>query len=664
MKNNGGMKEGRKEYDVNPVEIAIKLRELYIDTTDKNTAQETINKLKNRVYQLIQDKRKGKSLGIEINEEITLEILKKCAEYIMVAVVLARSSVLDENPKDLLQELCEDPQISEILKRISTSEALNEYENLARTVKNEHNDSERAEDTVDPVEIAIKLRELYIDTTDKNTAQETINKLKNRVYQLIQDKRKGKSLGIEINEEITLEILKKCAEYIMVAVVLARSSVLDENPKDLLQELCEEPQISEILKRISTSQALKEYEELARGGTVANLEGINPQEIRNKAIQSGVSLPEINRTGKEMLTGQQQVGRKIKFAQLIQVEPQKVGDKNEITRHKALGDIHGEKKAYDRAMAEVKQNESVVLVGDVIDRGTDGIEILLDLIQRRANEEGSNIVFLMGNHELSMLESLRIIKKYGFDKLEAMVEFGRKSNDVLVEVKQLKSEEEKQQKIEEYKETDYYKQNIEKFTHSDVERLRHWIDEECGIETLNKFLALPEEQQNKITSFLEEAYIAYNQVVKGENKLYVHSRPFKNMDIIRGLKGKNGGVRLKDLEMKDVIFCLCNRDEDTFTPCLKEGFFTICGHTKTPRTTIIDRQKGFICLDEGCGSALININTTVGLYCIEDNRVMHIRSDGEIEEENAGIEVIKENGETMRVKGTAIPPNPDVPTER
>lgn len=45
-------------------------------------------------------------------------------------------------------------------------------------------------------------------------------------------------------------------------------------------------------------------------------------------------------------------------------------------KHYALRDIHGHKKAYDTAMKQIGKNDSIVILGDVIDRGNDSIEIL------------------------------------------------------------------------------------------------------------------------------------------------------------------------------------------------------------------------------------------------------------------------------------------------
>lgn len=62
----------------------------------------------------------------------------------------------------------------------------------------------------------------------------------------------------------------------------------------------------------------------------------------------------------------------------------------------ACSDIHGLKERYDHMMEYIKEEDTLYLLGDVIDRGKDGIAILLDVMKRK------NVVMLLGNHEYMM----------------------------------------------------------------------------------------------------------------------------------------------------------------------------------------------------------------------------------------------------------------------
>lgn len=46
----------------------------------------------------------------------------------------------------------------------------------------------------------------------------------------------------------------------------------------------------------------------------------------------------------------------------------------------AIGDIHGKWKAYQKAIEMTSPEDRVVILGDVIDRGTDGIKILQEIM--------------------------------------------------------------------------------------------------------------------------------------------------------------------------------------------------------------------------------------------------------------------------------------------
>lgn len=71
--------------------------------------------------------------------------------------------------------------------------------------------------------------------------------------------------------------------------------------------------------------------------------------------------------------------------------------------HYVLSDIHGDSAAFDAilAMIDLKENDSLYILGDVIDRGPDGIE-LLQRIRRM-----QNTTLLLGNHEYMMIDALR-----------------------------------------------------------------------------------------------------------------------------------------------------------------------------------------------------------------------------------------------------------------
>ena len=61
-----------------------------------------------------------------------------------------------------------------------------------------------------------------------------------------------------------------------------------------------------------------------------------------------------------------------------------------------ISDIHGQYKSYKRMLRaiQLQPEDTLYVLGDVIDRGPDGIKILNDMMKRE------NVIMFMGNHEL------------------------------------------------------------------------------------------------------------------------------------------------------------------------------------------------------------------------------------------------------------------------
>ena len=71
--------------------------------------------------------------------------------------------------------------------------------------------------------------------------------------------------------------------------------------------------------------------------------------------------------------------------------------------HYVLADIHGNSAAFDAilSMIDLKDDDHLYILGDVVDRGPDGI-VLLQRIREMANT-----TLLLGNHEYMMINALR-----------------------------------------------------------------------------------------------------------------------------------------------------------------------------------------------------------------------------------------------------------------
>ena len=68
-----------------------------------------------------------------------------------------------------------------------------------------------------------------------------------------------------------------------------------------------------------------------------------------------------------------------------------------------MSDIHGRKDRFDDVLKQIKltKNDTLYILGDVIDRNPDGITILKYIMHK------PNIKMLLGNHEYMMLNALQ-----------------------------------------------------------------------------------------------------------------------------------------------------------------------------------------------------------------------------------------------------------------
>ena len=69
-----------------------------------------------------------------------------------------------------------------------------------------------------------------------------------------------------------------------------------------------------------------------------------------------------------------------------------------------MSDIHGLYDKYESMLRKInfRGSDSLIVIGDVIDRGPHGIKVLQDIMSR------NNVELLMGNHELMMLDALNL----------------------------------------------------------------------------------------------------------------------------------------------------------------------------------------------------------------------------------------------------------------
>jgi serine/threonine protein phosphatase 1 len=79
-----------------------------------------------------------------------------------------------------------------------------------------------------------------------------------------------------------------------------------------------------------------------------------------------------------------------------------------VSRHYAIGDVHGRFDLLTRALAEIgdleAQDARLVMLGDYVDRGPQSREVIDELMRRSADDR---VVCLRGNHEEMMVAGLK-----------------------------------------------------------------------------------------------------------------------------------------------------------------------------------------------------------------------------------------------------------------
>ncbi|WP_075877398.1 metallophosphoesterase family protein [Merdibacter massiliensis] len=212
-----------------------------------------------------------------------------------------------------------------------------------------------------------------------------------------------------------------------------------------------------------------------------------------------------------------------------------------------LSDIHGMYQKYREMLQLIQFNDedTLYILGDVIDRGNDGMKILLDMMMRE------NVIPLIGNHEWMAIQCLTWI----------------------------------QQEI-----TDDF---LESLKDSHILSLSLWLHN-GAITSIQEWKGLDDEQRKAIVDYLMD-FIPYKTINVGNRKfLLVHA----------GLPDKKEDLQLDDQKLEDLVWTRPDFEKEYhFT----EDCTLIVGHTPTfliHGNPEIFHGKGIIGID--CGAVYPN----------------------------------------------------------
>lgn len=212
-----------------------------------------------------------------------------------------------------------------------------------------------------------------------------------------------------------------------------------------------------------------------------------------------------------------------------------------------MSDIHGMYDKYIEMMdlIDLKENDTLYVLGDIVDRGNGSMKILKDMMKR------PNVFGIFGNHELMMADCFNIITQEITNEL------------------------------------------LDNFDEEALMKLSDWMNN-GAFQTIQEFKKLSKEEQKDIIEYLME-FTAYEEVtVNGKDYLLVHV----------GLGDFSEEKSLDEYDVNDFVWKRPDWDIPYFADSNK---FVVVGHTPTLGITgkpEIFYKNNFIAID--CGACFEN----------------------------------------------------------
>lgn len=219
-------------------------------------------------------------------------------------------------------------------------------------------------------------------------------------------------------------------------------------------------------------------------------------------------------------------------------------------------DLHGQYHFYNDITSQLKENDKLYILGDVIDRGPDGIKILQDVMKRK---EQGQVEFLIGNHELMMIQSLFL----GNEKAKQDWLTGSNGGDI----------------------------------------------------TLKAFEKLKSDEKNKIKEFLLDSYVYKNINIDSQNVHLVHAKSIQDKNDNNDKTVREMLAEGKEELMSDAVWKRGSGDKP-HPESAKPGTFTVIGHSPTNNNKV-KYKAGYLDIDCGGGyfyASLVNLTKGIVKY--------------------------------------------------
>lgn len=242
------------------------------------------------------------------------------------------------------------------------------------------------------------------------------------------------------------------------------------------------------------------------------------------------------------------------------------------TNYCVISDLHGQGKLYDLLINNfdkegIKKKITLIINGDIIDRGPESIRMIVDIMERSKKKKGNfDIVMLPGNHEQMMYSALKYLYENG----------SWKNNDIW------------------------------------------FLPDNHGYDTAVEFGKLSSEKQKELYEFLGSLPL-YCTIKSKENDgtsyAIVHAAPPSNAMISSDIP------TLKEIvskpEYKNLIQCLTYRENDDNSmgeiSLPNKDVVTVIGHTPVETDTgfMLKENGKLLMIDGGCSYMAQNPNSKI-----------------------------------------------------
>lgn len=210
-----------------------------------------------------------------------------------------------------------------------------------------------------------------------------------------------------------------------------------------------------------------------------------------------------------------------------------------------MSDIHGEYEKYLKMINKINltEDDTLYILGDILDRGPNPIKIILDLMKR------TNVEIIAGNHEIMAIECLRFLCK------------------------------------------EITKENIADIDDEIIEKLLNW-QQNGSASTIDEFHKLDKIMQHEVIEFISDFKLYEEITVGGKEYIFVHA----------GLGGFESDKEMWEYELHELVW-----ERPDYETAYYHDKYVVTGHTPTtkinnnPCPGYIYKKHNHIAID--CGAS-------------------------------------------------------------